>query len=129
MVLPVTRCEKSERSEISLRHPYLNSLSSLISHPNYRKENALSTYLELAKKATQVKSPQPESPDELRRHRLDKAARMGLIIRWSEYPDWIKLHDPTTGEWHEVRAEECLPGVVETANKHRKKGGRREARA
>jgi hypothetical protein len=48
---------------------------------------------------------------------------MGLIIRWTEHPEWIKLHDPTTGEWHEVRAEECLPGVVETANKYRKKQG------
>jgi hypothetical protein len=49
---------------------------------------------------------------------------MGLIIRWSEYPDWIKLHDPTSGEWNEVRAEECLPEIVETANKCRKnKGG------
>lgn len=29
----------------------------------------------------------------------------------------------TTGAWHEVRAEECLPGVVETADKYRKKKG------
>lgn len=57
------------------------------------------------------------------RRKLEEADRRGLIIRWSEYPDWIKLHDPTTGEWHEVRASECLPGIVETANKYRKKGG------
>jgi hypothetical protein len=116
--------EKSERSERSVRRPYLDSLSSLFSHPIYRKENALNTYLELAKKATAVESPQIESPDDLKRHRLDKAARMGLLIRWSEYPEWIKLHDSTIGQWHEVRAEECLPGVVETANNYRKKGGR-----
>ncbi len=35
-----------------------------------------------------------------------------------------KTSDPTTGEWHEVRAEECLPSVVETADKYRKKGRR-----
>ncbi len=57
------------------------------------------------------------------RRKLKEASRRGLLIRWSEYPDWIKLHDPLTGEWHEVRAEECLPGVVETADKYRKKGG------
>lgn len=57
------------------------------------------------------------------RRKLEEADRRGLIIRWSECPDWIKLHDPTTGEWHEVRASECLPGVVETANKYRKKKG------
>jgi TubC N-terminal docking domain len=55
--------------------------------------------------------------------KLEEADRRGLVIRWSEYPDWIKLHDPTSGEWHEVRVEECLPGVVETANKYRKKKG------
>jgi hypothetical protein len=65
----------------------------------------------------------PEDLDDRRRRNLEKAARIGLVIQWSKHPDWIKLHDPTTGEWHEVRAEECLPGVVETANKYRKKGG------
>jgi hypothetical protein len=55
--------------------------------------------------------------------KLEEASRRGLIIRWSEYPEWIKLHDPLTGEWYEVRASECLPGVIETANKYRKRGG------
>ena len=59
---------------------------------------------------------------EWEKQRLKEADRCGLIIRWSEHTGWIKLHDPTDGEWHEVRAEECLPGVVETANKYRKKG-------
>ncbi len=60
---------------------------------------------------------------EWKRRKLEDADRRGLIVRWSEHPTWIKLHDPTTGEWHEVRASECLPGVVETAEKYRKKGG------
>ncbi len=51
--------------------------------------------------------------------RLEAADRRGLIIRWSEYPVWIKLRDPLTGEWHEIRAAECLPGVVESANRKR----------
>ncbi len=57
----------------------------------------------------------------LERERVGPEAsdRRGLIIRWSEYPVWIKLHDPYTGEWHEVRASECLPRVVETANRKR----------
>src|SRR5687768_1759159 len=57
------------------------------------------------------------------RHKLEEASRRGLAIRWSEYPTWIKLHDPTTGEWHELRASECLSGVAETANRYHKKGG------
>jgi hypothetical protein len=47
--------------------------------------------------------------------KLEEANRRGLIIKWSNEPGWIALHDPTTGEWHEVRASECLPGVVEAA--------------
>jgi len=60
---------------------------------------------------------------ERERVRLAAADRHGLIIRWSEYPVWIKLHDPLTGEWHEIKASECLPGVVETANRKRSRRG------
>ncbi len=80
----------------------------------------------MAKKAREGKKALG-SPEELERQRrqrkLEQASRRGLIIRWSEYPEWIKLHDPLSGEWHEVRASECLPGVVETANRYRKRGG------
>ena len=55
--------------------------------------------------------------------KLEEADRRGLVIRWSEYPDWIELHDPLSGEWHEVRAAKCLPGVVESANRCRRKKG------
>jgi len=54
------------------------------------------------------------------------AHRRGLIIRWSNEPGWISLHDPTTGDWHEVRASECLPGVVEAARTYHGKVGRRD---
>ena len=57
------------------------------------------------------------------RCKLEEASRRDLMIRWSEYPTWIKLHDPLAGEWHEVKASECLPSIVETANKYREKGG------
>lgn len=60
------------------------------------------------------------------RRKLEEAGRRGLVIRWSREPGWIALHDPLTGEWHEVRASECLPGIVEAANANRKKGARRE---
>lgn len=51
---------------------------------------------------------------------LQEAGRRGLVIRWSSEPGWIVLHDPLTGEWHEVRAQECLPSVVEAANTNRR---------
>ena len=83
----------------------------------------MSGYLALAKKASKEAPESSEALADRRERRLEEADRRGLVIRWSEYPEWIKLHDPTTGEWHEVRAEECLPRVVETANKYRKKKG------
>jgi len=85
----------------------------------------MSGYLEMAKRVSGADEAPASSKDlnGRRRRRLEKAARIGLVIRWSEDPRWIKLHDPTTGDWHEVRAEECLPSVVDSANKYRKKGG------
>ena len=85
----------------------------------------MSRYLEMAKKVSgAAEAPaSSEDLDDRWRRRLEKAARIGLVIRWAEDPTWIKLHDPTTGDWHEVRAEECLPTVVESANKYRKKEG------
>ncbi len=83
----------------------------------------MSGYLMLAKKARERTKAvgSPEQLERLRQRKLEEASRRGLIIRWSEYPEWIKLHDPLTGDWHEVRASECPPGVVGSANRHRKK--------
>jgi hypothetical protein len=60
---------------------------------------------------------------EWERRKLEQAIRLGCVARWSKYPTWIELHDPTTGEWHELRASECLPGIVAEADKHREQGG------
>ena len=54
---------------------------------------------------------------------MGEADRRRLVLRWSEYPTWIELHDPLTGDWHEVKASECLPGVLAEADKHREEGG------
>jgi hypothetical protein len=53
--------------------------------------------------------------------KLEEADRRGLIIQWSKQPGWISLHDPTTGEWHDVKPSECLPGIVEAAKAHRRR--------
>jgi hypothetical protein len=62
---------------------------------------------------------------ERERHRLEGAASRGLVIKWSREPGYLSLHDPTTGEWHEVKASECLPSVVESAKAHRRRRGQR----
>ena len=62
---------------------------------------------------------------ERERRRLEQAASRGLVIKWAREPGYLSLHDPTTGEWHEVRASDCPPSVVESAKAHRRRRGQR----
>ena len=83
----------------------------------------MNSYLDLAKRVIE-KAPSAPTFEELatkRERKLEEASRRGLVVRWSEYPDWIALHDPLSGEWVEVRAEDCFPSLVEEANRRRKK--------
>jgi hypothetical protein len=83
----------------------------------------VSHYLDLAKRLS-TEIPPETSREELasrRRRKLEEAGRRGLVVRWSEYPDWIALHDPLCGEWVEIRADACFPSLVEEANRRRKK--------
>jgi hypothetical protein len=52
---------------------------------------------------------------ERERKKLEEAERLGLIIKWSKEPGYLAIHDPTTGDWHEVRASDCSPWVIEDA--------------
>ena len=83
----------------------------------------MSGYLDLAKRATE-KAPHEfgrQALAERRRRKLEEAGRRGLIVGWSEYPHRIRLHDPVSGDWVEVRAEDCFPSLVEEANRKRRK--------
>ena len=59
---------------------------------------------------------------ERERHRLEEADRRGLVVKWAKEPGYVALHDPTTGEWHEVAASGCPPWVLEDAKAHRRRG-------
>ncbi len=85
----------------------------------------MSGYLALAKRARESRkvAGSPEEAERRRRRKTEEASRRGLVIRWSEYPEWIEIHDPLTGEWHELRAAECPPRLVEAADRRRRKGG------
>lgn len=62
---------------------------------------------------------------ERERKRLEEADRRGLVIKWAKEPGYIALHDPTTGEWHEVPASDCPPWILEDAKAHRRRIGDR----
>jgi predicted metal-dependent hydrolase len=59
---------------------------------------------------------------ERERKQLEAAERLGLLTKWSKEPGYVALHDPTTGEWHEVLAAECPPWVKEEAKAHSRRG-------
>ena len=59
------------------------------------------------------------------RKKLEEADRRELVINWTRELGWISLHDPTTGEWHEVPSSGCPPCVVDEAKARRRFGGLR----
>ena len=58
---------------------------------------------------------------ERERFKLEAADRRGLVVKWAKEPGYIALHDPITGEWHEVKASECPPSIVESAKANRRR--------
>ena len=58
---------------------------------------------------------------ERERRRLEEADRRGLVIKRAKEPGYLALHDPTTGEWHELAASTCPPWILEDARAHRRR--------
>lgn len=58
---------------------------------------------------------------ERERKRLEEADRRGLVIKWSKETGYISLHDPTTGEWHDVPVSSCPPWVLDDAKAHHRR--------
>lgn len=67
---------------------------------------------------------------ERERKTLEEADRRGLVIQWAREPGYISLHDPTAGDWHEVKTSECPPWVLDDARAHhrRRKENKEKAR-
>ncbi len=59
---------------------------------------------------------------ESERLRLEAADRRGLLITWAREPGYVSIHDPTTGDWHELDASECPPWVLEDVRRCRRFG-------
>lgn len=62
---------------------------------------------------------------ERERKRLEEADRRGLVIKWSREPGYVSLHDPTTGDWHELAASACPSWILEDARAHRRRSKER----
>ncbi len=44
---------------------------------------------------------------------------MGLVASWSQHYGYVGLHDPTTGEWHDLSTED-VPGWAKREARWRK---------
>jgi len=56
--------------------------------------------------------------------RLEEAASRGLVIRFSREPGYLSVHDPTTGDWHELPASGCPRWMIDAAKTRRRRKGR-----
>ena len=61
---------------------------------------------------------------ERERRKLEEAEIRGLVIRFSREPGYLSVHDPTTGDWHELPASGCPPWMLEDAKARRRPKGR-----
>ena len=50
---------------------------------------------------------------------LEQASELGLIARWSREFGFVSIHDPTTGEWHDLPTKET-PGWARWEARKRK---------
>ncbi len=46
--------------------------------------------------------PAPAFIARSRERRAQRAGEVGLVARWSKKFGFVSIHDPTTGEWHDV---------------------------
>jgi hypothetical protein len=66
--------------------------------------------------------PKRESTDllEFARRRLEQASELGLVAIWSRHFGFVSVHDPTTGEWHDLSTEDAPGWAVREARKHKR---------
>jgi hypothetical protein len=58
-----------------------------------------------------------------------EAERLGLIATWSAQFGYVSMHDPATGEWHELQTKDAPEWAVGEARRRKEqyRGGNRRA--
>ncbi len=57
---------------------------------------------------------------ECARRKLEQASERGLVAIWSRHFGFVSVHDPTTGEWHDLRTEDAPGWAVREARQHKR---------
>lgn len=74
---------------------------------------------------TTVTTPVPEFVREAE----ERASRLGLVARWAMRFGYVGIHDPTSGEWHDLRVGDAPPWAVREARKRKALWGEGETLA
>ena len=67
-------------------------------------------------------SDTPTGLSRFAQQKLEKASKMGLLASWSQHYGYVGVHDPTTGEWHDLHTKDAPGWAVREAR--RRKGGK-----
>ena len=124
--------EESKHTTAALRegqsHPSLGPPAKLKAPVNPRSKTSKTT------KGHQVEVKNLQTPEEkltVKTSKTPEPARLGLIATWSAEFGYISLHDPTTGEWHDLKttvAPEWAVGEARRRKELYKSGNRRAYR-
>src|ERR687895_2902608 len=70
----------------------------------------------------------PESPA-AKTAKTTEAERLGLIATWSAQFGYVSMHDPATGEWHDLQTKDAPEWAVGEARRRKEqyRGGNRRA--
>jgi len=52
-------------------------------------------------------------------YNLEKAAKLGLVACWSKEFGFVGIHDPASGEWHDVPVKEAPPWALSESRKRK----------
>ena len=70
--------------------------------------------------ARPVEKPKTPTNPPSKTSKTTEAGRLGLVAAWSHEFGYVSIHDPTTGEWHDLKTNDAPGWAVGEA--HRRKG-------
>lgn len=56
-----------------------------------------------------VEDPPDDDVPPFAHKELERASELGLVARWSREFGYISIHDPTTGDWHDLSIKDAPP--------------------
>jgi hypothetical protein len=103
------------------------------SHPSLEPPAKLPNKTSKTANGHEVEGKNLQTPEKLtvKTSKTPEPARLGLIATWSGEFDYVSLHDPTTGEWHDLKtivAPEWAVGEARQRKELFKSGNRRAYR-